>query len=151
MTIAATVNAEAADIVGDAMKPPRQKHKWQKHLRCIYCEIVVGEPVLFREGLFEEESYTKTDDGPVCDECMADPLAAARVESGNVQDERRVTFRAQVRSSLTGEERVERDAQIVRMHDAGASYAVIAPLVGMTHQGTASAARRFRERRGAQS
>ena len=136
------VDAEAAAIVKDAMKTPKRKD----YMRCIYCKIVVGEPVKLRGGDIEEESYTMTDAGPVCDHCMKDSLAAkTRVESGAKQDERRSIFRGQVRAAASVAEREERDVEIAKMHDAGMTYTEIASLLGMSKQGVASAARRWKE------
>lgn len=134
------VDAVAAAMVRAATKPPKPQKREQ--LRCICCGLIVGETIQFSDGL---ERYVKTTKGPVCGACLADPHAKERAERGNIRYERGVTFRAQIRRGLTGAEREERDAEIVRMHDAGATYTEIAPLVGMSKQGAATAARRVRE------
>jgi len=140
-----TIDSEAAAIVREAMKPPRKMRR-QHHRHCIYCTIVVDEAVPVRDGV-SWEPFSETPDGPVCDRCKADPLAKERVTRGETQGERRKTFNAQVRhGGLTDADREERDAEIVRMHDAGASYSEIAPRVGMSKQGAATAARRMRVR-----
>ena len=138
-----TVDAEARSIVRRAMKTPKRKHG--DYPRCIYCGIVVGEVVQVNDEL-EYERCVKTVKGPVCESCMRDPTAKARAELGVVQDERRKVYRAQSKRGLTGAEREERDAEIVRMHDKGMTYTEIAPLMVMSKQGVATAARRRRDR-----
>jgi len=140
-----TIDSEAAAIVRNAMKTPRKMRR-QQHRHCIYCTIVVDEAVPVKGGV-EREPFSETPDGPVCDRCKADPRAMERVECGEVQGKRRAIFSLQIgHASLTRADRDERDAKIVRMHDAGATYTEIAPLVGMMKQGTAKAARRMRAR-----
>ena len=132
-----SVDSEAAAIVRKAMKTPRKMRR-QQHRHCIYCAIVVDEAVPVKGGI-EREPFSETPDGPVCDLCKADPRAMERVECGEVQGKRRAIFSLQIRQK-------ERDIEIVRMHDAGMTYTQIGPLVGMTKQGTATAARRMRAR-----
>jgi len=142
-----TVNfgAQLSAVVRSAMATPKPPRKKRALLHCIYCGLVVGEAIQFDDGL-EYERYINTDKGPVCEECFADPLAEERAEQNDAQFERGVILRAQVKLAITNTERDERDAEIVRLHDAGATYAEIAPPMGLSKSGAATAARRARER-----
>ena len=133
-------------IVTDYAKAVRlsQKHA---QLHCIYCGLVVGEVVWFKDGR-EYEQYVNTVKGPVCGACHADPHASKRAERGDTRGKRRAAFRLQVRNTPTGVGRKERDAEIVRMHDDGMTYKEIGLVVGMTKSGASTAAKRARERMG---
>jgi len=139
-----SVSSEAADIARKAMKTPRQMRRRQ-HRHCIYCTIVVDEEVRLKDGV-AWEPFSETPDGPVCDWCKADSLAKERVECGEMQGKRRAIFSLQIRQNSSLETLEERDIEIVRMHDAGMTYTQIGALVGMTKQGTATAAGRMRAR-----
>uniref|UniRef100_A0A6H1ZD68 Uncharacterized protein n=1 Tax=viral metagenome TaxID=1070528 RepID=A0A6H1ZD68_9ZZZZ len=139
-----SVSSEAADIERKVMRLPRQMRRRQ-HRHCIYCTIIVDEDVPLKEGP-EREPFSETPSGPVCNWCKEDSLAKERVERGETQGKRRAIFSLQIRQNSSLETLEERDIEIVRMHDAGATYTEIAPLVGMTKQGTATAAGRMRAR-----
>ena len=127
-----SVASEATAIWRRAMRKPTTPRRWQVHLHCIYCDIVVGETVLI-EGEREYERYVKTDKGPVCEACEVDPLAAFRVDRGDVMDmRRRVVNKGMLRrrdgsvNPGRNHSKDERDAEIVRLSSEGMTQAIIA-------------------------
>lgn len=142
MTIAPIV----ADIERAVMKPLRKKRVRRERTRCIYCEIVVDEAIPLKDGI-EWEPWTPTPIGPVCDVCMADPLAEERVRASTTYSERRLTHNARCNRSLTQEQRAARNEEIIRLRAKGKGYAEIGELVGMSISGVSNALLTIRRRR----
>ena len=133
-----TVDSMAAQIVREAMKPPRKP----KPLRCVYCTIVVGESTWYKDDMHEPvedwEPYAEMPEGAVCWNCVKhyDRVQAATKQDKDNAPRRQVAVRMRRGQKQWqnpyAETPEEQAARIRELYAEGMSQEAIGKIIGIS-------------------